>query len=134
MEIQKDTKIQCSKCNNETEANKVKIKRFIGKFNDVEEQFTFTCKICPYCNNQEVIAIDNGLTSQLYYKLIHEHVNLMNEYKKKGKISSKHKIDNAKLKLKLQVLRTTLYKNHNNQEYQYTDDAGLIHTGICTLN
>lgn len=126
-------KIQkCSKCDGDIDISKTEI---IKSNVFVEDQeYMSICFQCPNCNEVRIFSVDNRLTNKICKELEKDNIKLNNYVTNGCTVTNKMKQKNIKLRLKLDLLRQTLYKNLLGKSYQlYTEDNILIKTGIFEL-
>lgn len=126
-------KIQkCSKCDGDIDISKaetIKSSVFVE-----DQEYISICFQCPNCNEVHIFSVDNKLTNKICKELEKDNVKLNNYVTNGCTVTSKMKQKNIKLRLKLDLLRQTLYKNLLGKSYQlYTEDKILIKTGIFEL-
>ena len=126
-------KIQkCSKCDGDIDISKAEV---IKSNVFVEDQeYMSICFQCPNCNEVHIFSVDNKLTNKICKELEKDNTKLNNYVTSGCTVTNKMKQKNIKLRLKLDLLRQTLYKNLLGKSYQlYTEDNILIKTGIFEL-
>ena len=126
-------KIQkCSKCDGDIDISKTEI---IKSNVFVEDQeYMSICFQCPNCNEVHIFSVDNKLTNKICKEFEKDNIKLNNYVTNGCTVTNKMKQKNIKLRLKLDLLRQTLYKNLLGKSYQlYTEDNILIKTGIFEL-
>ena len=126
-------KIQkCSKCDGDIDISKAEV---IKSNVFVEDQeYMSICFQCPNCNEVHIFSVDNKLTNKICKELEKDNIKLNNYVTNGCTVTNKMKQKNIKLRLKLDLLRQTLYKNLLGKSYQlYTEDNILIKTGIFEL-
>ena len=126
-------KIQkCSKCDGDIDISKAEIIKSNVFVEDQEDMSI--CFQCPNCNEVHIFSVDNKLTNKICKELEKDNTKLNNYVTNGCTVTNKMKQKNIKLRLKLDLLRQTLYKNLLGKSYQlYTEDNILIKTGIFEL-
>lgn len=89
---------------------------------------------CPTCNEIFIFCIDNDLTYKVFQELYKQNLIIENYVNNNCTIGKKMKEKNIKLRMKLQLLRQTLYKNLDGKDYQlFSLDGKLVKTGKFEL-
>lgn len=129
-EIQKVYK--CDKCKGDIDITKTQSNSSVILFED--EKYKCFYFQCPSCDEIYIFCIDNDLTYKVFQELYKQSMIIENYIRNNCTIGKKFQNKNIKLRMKLQLLRQTLYKNLEGKDYQlFSQDGQLIKTGKFEL-
>lgn len=123
--------VECLDCQGTINIKFVSAKKSKMKIGD--EEYICIYYLCPHCTSPQIFSIDNIMTAKIHNTLMVEDKKMQN-LRNTNKITKNVISKNIKLRMKLNLLRQTLYKNIQHQSYQLFDENNnIIKTGIFEL-
>ena len=124
--------LECIECKGNV--NSKDLKAIESRILVEDKEYICNYFICPICNKINVVTIDNDLTYKVWKELNKNNTKLKTYFENGCKVSQNMRTNNVKLRLKLNLLRQTLYKSLLGQGYQILDkESNIITSGIIKL-